>query len=118
MNKRGGNAILHKCISPTLNLPSPTSTSTLKNIIKRVFFLFIYFFRKYENCKLQVQLLKNSDESLRRDIAINEDTIQKQEQKYEALKNFAMGQIEKYVKNVGIVVHGCNSFVVGIIKSF
>lgn len=51
--------------------------------------------QKYEGCKVQIQQLRMSDDRLRRDIAANVDTIEMQSKKYDSLKTFAMGQIEK-----------------------
>lgn len=54
-----------------------------------------FLYRKYDRCKGIIEGYKSNEETLRQDLALLEDKLHKNEEKYEALKAHAKAQLER-----------------------
>lgn len=68
---------------------------TLKGHLAAMEMAFSDLVQKYERCKTIVQGYKQNEDTLREHVQMLEETLQKNEEKYEALKAHAKSQLER-----------------------
>lgn len=72
-------------------------TDILKGHLAAMEMAFSDLLQKYERSKTIISGYKQNEETLREHVQTLEDTLQKNEEKYEALKTHAKSQLERYV---------------------